>query len=180
MSHIVSQTFQWFDSVMKKCTKCKQEKPLSDFSIHRLSKDGLNHKCRACNSVDSAFQREKSPRSALRGALHKRLAGRPTEDPVTIQELMDIWKAQHNKCALSGYVMTWGGCLQKGKNGQAAWNSISIDRIDPSRGYEKNNVRLVCHGINSFRGQMTDKKLLSVARALVRNMSGSEFDKSGW
>lgn len=34
----------------KICTKCKIEKPIKDFSKHKITKDGLNHRCRECNS----------------------------------------------------------------------------------------------------------------------------------
>jgi hypothetical protein len=35
---------------MKICTKCLIEKPLSEFSINKNKKDGLNYQCRSCQS----------------------------------------------------------------------------------------------------------------------------------
>jgi len=34
---------------MKKCKKCFQEKPLSDYGSHKKTKDGLNTWCRKCH-----------------------------------------------------------------------------------------------------------------------------------
>lgn len=33
---------------MKRCSVCKEEKPLSDFSVRRASRDGLSYFCRSC------------------------------------------------------------------------------------------------------------------------------------
>lgn len=34
----------------KECTRCRLDKPLSDYRRHRTAKDGLNWECRACHS----------------------------------------------------------------------------------------------------------------------------------
>jgi hypothetical protein len=36
------------DPAMKRCTKCGEYKPLSDFHVRRKSADGLNLKCKQC------------------------------------------------------------------------------------------------------------------------------------
>ena len=38
----------------KKCRKCKIEKPLTEFSKRKALKDGLQYKCKACQSQSSA------------------------------------------------------------------------------------------------------------------------------
>ena len=35
---------------MKKCTKCKTPKPLTDFHINKLSKDGRCPECKICKN----------------------------------------------------------------------------------------------------------------------------------
>lgn len=79
---------------------------------------------------------------------------------ITARFILDMWNEQHANCALSGLKMTWGG-------GKLQPNTLSMDRIDPSKGYFVGNVRLVCHAVNMFRGRMTDGELLVVAEALV-------------
>lgn len=44
--------------------------------------------------------------------------------------------------------------------------SPSIDKIDASLGYVQTNCRFILHCINSFRGTMSDKEMLSVAKIL--------------
>lgn len=36
---------------MKKCTDCKEELPLSSFSINRNKRDGLNYRCKECQKI---------------------------------------------------------------------------------------------------------------------------------
>lgn len=37
--------------IMKICTSCKEEKDFSEFSKHRLGKNGLNSQCKSCSNV---------------------------------------------------------------------------------------------------------------------------------
>lgn len=48
--------------------------------------------------------------------------------------------------------------------------SPSIDRIDQSIGYTKENCRFVLFAINGFRGAGTDEQMYTIALALVTNM----------
>lgn len=82
---------------------------------------------------------------------------------ITSSFLMNMWIEQGGKCALTGLEMSWGGGVVNAMN-------VSIDRIDQKRGYFKDNVRLVCWCINSFRQKMSDDELLQVANALVETL----------
>lgn len=42
----------------KRCYRCKQEKPLSEFGVDRRSRDGLNGCCKACKKLYNAEQKE--------------------------------------------------------------------------------------------------------------------------
>ena len=49
---------------MKTCSKCKTEKPRSEFSKHLQNKDGLDCYCRACKSITHKLYRASSLRKA--------------------------------------------------------------------------------------------------------------------
>lgn len=104
-----------------------------------------------------------SPRQNLRTSLSKALRRAPTETPVTLDELCELFETQGGRCALTGLVMTW-------RSGKIMPTSISLDRIHPERGYVLGNVRLVCYCVNAFRQQMSDSEMFSVALAMVSNM----------
>lgn len=83
-------------------------------------------------------------------------------EPFTLThgQIIDLWKSQAGLCALSGIEMTWGQREQKP-------TSLSIDRIDSKCGYHLDNIRLICHSINAFRGAGTDAEMMQIARAIV-------------
>ena len=105
----------------------------------------------------------KSPRGTLVRSLGHAMRRRPVHNPITIEELMEMFSAQDGKCALSGIKMTWF-------KGKILPTSLSLDRIDSNGDYTTGNVRLICHAINSFRGRMTDDEMFTMALALIGNM----------
>lgn len=49
------------------------------------------------------------------------------------------------------------------------WNSISIDKIVPNKGYVKSNVRFVLNQLNVFKQDGDDDRMYMLAEALLRN-----------
>lgn len=112
-----------------------------------------------------AFDRwkERSPKFNLYMALRHAVRRRPTDNPITIEYLMEMWGVQHGLCAVSGVPMTWS-------RGKLMATSVSIDRIDQKIGYAVGNVRLVCYQVNTFRGMWSDSEMLTMAKAIVAHM----------
>ena len=81
---------------------------------------------------------------------------------ITLKDLYKLYKKQNGLCVISGIEMTYivGGGF-KDKN-------ISIDRIDNSKGYIKNNIQLVCSRINIMRGNLSYDELLGFCKNIVR------------
>lgn len=169
----------------KVCSDCGKRKPVSHFNRRRMAKDGRMSYCAKCNSrrrcewqarqdkkehlnTWRVAWRQKSPRHSLNVSLNSCLKRCPTKNPITIAELVTLWERQNELCALSGIRMTWA-------QGRLLPTSITLDRIVPGRGYAKGNVRLVCHAVNSFRGQMTDSEMLDMAKAIVTNLDRAEL-----
>lgn len=81
---------------------------------------------------------------------------------LTIDDIVEIWHAQNGLCALSGIPMK----SNRGARG-GVFNSPSIDRIVPSAGYHRANVRLLCFAVNAGRGTLRDDEYVEVCRAVV-------------
>lgn len=86
---------------------------------------------------------------------------------ISTEFLLNMWIEQDGKCALTGLQMIWG-------QGVVSSMNVSIDRIDQTRGYYTDNVRLVCWCANSFRQKMSDNELLHVASALVATLQSKQ------
>ena len=67
-----------------------------------------------------------------------------------------------------------GFCVRSGepfdlcKNGQINPRSPSVDRIDSSRGYYRDNCQMVCTWYNTAKGNKSDEQFLDFCRRIVR------------
>ncbi len=74
------------------------------------------------------------------------------------KDIDDLWESQQGKCAISGIQMV----LPKNKGQKNPWstNSVSLDRIDSSKGYEKGNIQLVTIQVNIGKNNLSDAEFL--------------------
>lgn len=70
---------------------------------------------------------------------------------ITIDDLVDIWRKQNGKCALTGIAMTH----------EAGLKSASIDRKDSILGYTLENVQLVCKTINLGKNTYSNNEMIT-------------------
>ena len=78
-------------------------------------------------------------------------------DPdIDIDFLMRIYEEQKGFCAVSGLPMTWMHEGLYSNHGSRRGTNISIDRIDPDKGYLPENIRLVCDRVNKMKSNMSD------------------------
>jgi hypothetical protein len=82
---------------------------------------------------------------------------------ITPEYLKELYRKQESKCFLTGFKMTH----QRGKGIKN--KNISIDRINPKKGYIIGNVRLVCRHVNMMRSNLTDKELYKFCKEIVNN-----------
>jgi hypothetical protein len=69
-------------------------------------------------------------------------------------------------CSLTGIPFIISAQGPAGKSGLRPY-SPSIDRINPLKGYTQDNCRWVLSAVNSFKGEMTDAEMLTIAKALL-------------
>lgn len=81
-------------------------------------------------------------------------------------DLTREWANTHwtGRCSMTGIEFAKG-------SGRPTAFSASIDRIEPSFGYTKDNCRFVLWALNRFKGPDTDETMLMIARSLVAKAS---------
>lgn len=97
---------------MKVCTKCQEEKPLTEFTKAKWGKDGLNSRCRQCASTHFKQWREENPdvvksnwqRWYAENAESQREKARiiAASDPARRKELLKAWRKanpEYMRCA---------------------------------------------------------------------------------
>ena len=90
-----------------------------------------------------------------------RMRSSPWVFSVESSDLIDLWRSQKGKCALTGMKMTLSA---------PGWSPTrpSVDRIDNKRGYHKDNIRLVWTWVNVARGAWSDEQLIKICRVIAR------------
>jgi len=80
---------------------------------------------------------------------------------LTVDDLLAIHKRQEGLCALSGMRMTTA--LTRGR----VWTNVSVDRVDSSRGYDVNNVQLVCLAANLMKNNLPQEDFVRWCRVIA-------------
>lgn len=145
---------------MKTCTYCGEEKPLSAFSKHRLSKDGHAYQCKKCNAKRAKVWRSTPSGiyTALKGQInytkkhmnrrdYRGYIRRPRKDLLCSREEFIGWyNIQPKKCAYCGI------SEEKLDSVNDVWNEklarLSVDCVDNDRGYSLDNMVLACGRCN--------------------------------
>ena len=82
------------------------------------------------------------------------------EHSIDLEYIRGLYYGQEGKCALSGIIMTIIG--ERGSDDY--WKSVSLDRINSSKGYVEGNVQLVCTGVNYMKKDMSDSTFISFCK----------------
>jgi len=161
--------------ITKPCNRCLVDKPVSEFSKNSSSKDGLQYRCRAC---DLAYQNERRAKnqdslaryhrdyqkerrknfdyrlqmlvnaSKQRARLHQR------EHSISVEDVKAIYPAD-GKCPIFGVTLAFNKAGFRD-------DSPSIDRIDSSKGYTRDNIQVISWKANRIKGaaSLEDLELL--------------------
>ena len=60
------------------------------------------------------------------------------------------------------------------ENERIEWDSPTLDRIDNSRGYTKDNCRVILFSLNALKGSMTDKHMFKLMGCVLGRYPGTK------
>ena len=161
------------------CKDCMTERPLRDFYRHPNSAE-FRKICKPCSrqkekeraAARRTYKAEKAKeyRKKYRGRELLRMARQRAEkkglsftlEEAPIQDVIDV-----GVCELTGIPFSLDG----GKT----WDSPSIDRIDSSKGYTRNNVRVVLHCLNVMANVWGENKIIQIADAIMEKRLAASF-----
>jgi hypothetical protein len=95
---------------MKVCSKCKQEKPLTEFYAYKSSADGKQAYCKACSRVKSAAWE-----CANRDKVRARQAAWRAANPDKVKAKWDAWRDANQ---------------EKVKAAATAWRAANPDKVE--------------------------------------------------
>jgi len=80
---------------------------------------------------------------------------------ITIDDVADLYEEQEGLCALTGWEIVFP------EVGHAQLSTVSIDRIDSSFGYLKENIQLVDKRVNMMKQQYSQEEFIMVCKAVA-------------
>ena len=78
---------------------------------------------------------------------------------VTVEDIWFLYTSQEGRCALSGMPIGWSEV--------GSIHTASLDRIDSSKGYLKDNVQLLHKDVNFMKQQFNQEYFVEVCRAIA-------------
>ena len=95
---------------------------------------------------------------------------------IDVEFLISIFP-KDKKCPIFGYEMDWGGSTTSEKD-----KSPSLDRIDPLKGYTKDNVQWISNKVNRVKSNQSMKMLIALGNWAEKILndgidSGREFNE---
>jgi hypothetical protein len=152
------------DMETKVCKYCHVEKELTQFVKAKQSPTGYRVICKKCLNiskkayVDANIEKYRSYQNNYRKVngckIYKDLDSRikdivtssrrrrPFDFSIDAEYVKNLWKNQNGLCVYTKLPLV----LEPNQ-----YNTISIDRIDSSKGYIKGNTQLVCRAVNEMK-----------------------------
>lgn len=169
--HRKSLTFEAPTSGTRECKKCNTKKDVKDFYKDKHSSFGLQTYCKLCSVHNS--QVWASTYDGFMKKLYKEVqhnAKKRAKDlsfNINLSDIKELYTNQNGMCALSGLKMTFNA-LPTEKNSEHIinYNNISVDRIDSTKGYEKDNIQLVCAIVNRMKTDMQDVTFINFCKVI--------------
>ena len=85
---------------------------------------------------------------------------------ISLEDLKNIWESQSGVCPFTGWDME---LPTQSKNYVFKPSTASLDRIDNSKGYTKDNVRFVSAIFNFARNVFSDEDVIDFANSVTNN-----------
>ena len=153
---------------VKTCRVCGTSKPCSDFYKKRndCKKCAIDRSAR--NSISYVPLYERDIISRFKNlCTHARK--RTKYFSLVNSDLSDLWEKQDGRCAYTKLPL-----LATANQ----FNTISLDRVDSSKGYVVGNIQLVCAAINKMKQEYTEEVFFLFCLLVTRNSKLSESPES--
>jgi hypothetical protein len=149
----------------KTCNTCKEEKFPAEFSLNNAAKDGLQYNCRICDNKRQTQRREENKDEHLEysrnyqrnrrlnfeyrlqmliNASKQRAKLNNREHEINVEDIKSIYPAD-GCCPIFGIKLEFN-------NAGFRDNSPSIDRIDSTKGYTRDNIQVISWKANRIKG----------------------------
>lgn len=190
---IISNTFVDV-GIGKICKVCRQPAGLTVvFGLHKhSSKQGVGafekNICKSCEAEKARKYRQANPEKTSQNKKRYRDKNRGTiryhvqekistwrkasnvASDLTVDYLVDLYNQQSGLCYYSGESMVFGWI-----DGKVNHNSLSLDRLDPSKGYIQGNVVWCTYLINTMKQNLTEHQFYKTINKIYLTRQGANM-----
>lgn len=151
----------------RECKICNIKKSLEE-NFRKTGENTYRHQCDQCISKlkkehylnGGKNKQYKNVYGGYESYFRTQLNRRNRKKTLTVEDCLEILKKQNYKCVLTGIDF-----VLEPKNPYLP----TLDRINAGGEYNKNNVRIVCNSVNSFRNKWSDEVFFQVCKKVVEN-----------
>lgn len=154
----------------KICTKCKIEKPLSDFHKRSKSKDGHAYRCKTCRNPGKKKYAMTDEKKKEKHKLRERELRKKYPERYMLYAAKRNSKNKNIEFTLKlhdinipDYCPVLGIEINKNMT-YTNYNSPSIDRIDNDKGYTPDNIVIVCDRVNRLKKDAKIEELKQILK----------------
>jgi hypothetical protein len=101
----------------------------------------------------------------------RNISKRNKELDVTVEDLKEVWNNQKGLCPYLGIELQLNSY---GKIKKDPITSASLDRIDSSRGYVKENIQWISRSMNYLKNDMSEQQVFEIMDLIYRQKKGSK------
>jgi len=166
-SNSLKKAYFFPDTNEKICAKCDKKFHISNFFRHSATQDGFHSWCKSCCKDGNQKSRQKKYATfegritTLLNTCKKSSISRGNQEmSLTRENLLDMWNNQNHKCYYSNVEMNTQPNL---------FNSVSIERINSSIGYTKDNCVLVCNVVNRMKSDIELNVFIKMCKEIAKN-----------
>jgi hypothetical protein len=203
-------------SETKVCRLCNEDLPLTSFTKHKATRDGLRHECRACRKKQeqeykkdpfvaaSISERKKKYDEANKESIqryrqvkykadantpkgrayslfkHAERRARDNDLPFDLTLEYVNEKLFNGVCEVTGipFVFDYASSKFTIDDGGNLRNpfTASIDKIDPTKGYTKDNCQFVVYMYNTCKNSFSDETVKYFVKEFVNNINGGDCE----
>lgn len=94
---------------------------------------------------------------------------RKKEFSITIEDAWNQFIKQNKKCALTGIELSFNGTVKDNKNSITSKRNASLDRINSSKGYIKENIQWIHKDVNIMKNDLDEKDFFYYCKLINEN-----------
>ena len=151
-----------------KCYTCEENLDESKYDTDAVKKNGIQSSCKDCRK--KMVNRNASDFNNYVTSLWQCLLGNAKNRNICVKIekkcIYELYEKQKGMCYLCNSQMTYNGERNKNRTDMAI-NNISVDRVDSSKEYEKDNVKLSCYICNIMKGDLDLKEFKDLCKNIA-------------